>query len=282
VPWGLYRFHQSRLPHFITFTCYRRQSFLNTPTRLDAFLQVLERTRLRYQFFIYGFVVMPNHIHLLISEPGHGTIATVIQSLKIASAKRAKPQDSPFWQRRYYDRNVRDHEEFIQELKYVHRNPMKRGLVAQPEDWLWSSYRHYALDEQGIVAVESPWAAYKPQTPLSRRESTVPHLCEGWVTRSAIPNLGHSGYFRSQPLLFFLPLPLSSIYNQFVGRRIRVPNLAPSARSNCSLTSLSWHGDEYDLYEKYGKYDLHDKYDKIAAQNLQFLQLTATAGIRYI
>ena len=90
MPWGLYRFHQSRLPHFITFTCYRRQSFLDTPTVRDAFLGVLERTRLRDDFLVYGFVVMPNHVHLLISEPKQGTIATVIQSLKISLARYEK------------------------------------------------------------------------------------------------------------------------------------------------------------------------------------------------
>jgi putative transposase len=167
------------MPHFIAFTCYRRQSFLNTPVVRDAFLKVLERTRLRYDFLIYGFVVMPNHVHLMISEPERGTIATVIQSLKIASAQThicRKMADmghdalaTPFWQRRYYDRNVRDHEEFTHELRYIHRNPVKRGLVTKPEDWPWSSYRHYALDEQGTVAVESPWAAYKRNHPSADR-----------------------------------------------------------------------------------------------------------------
>ena len=90
VPWGLYRFHQSRLPHFITFTCYRRQSLLNPPEIRDAFSQILERTRARYNFLIYGFVVMPNHVHLLISEPQEGTIANVVQSLKIGSAKQIR------------------------------------------------------------------------------------------------------------------------------------------------------------------------------------------------
>ena len=87
MPWGLYRFHQSRLPHFITFTCYRRQSLLSTHHTREALLRILERTRLRYDFLIYGFVVMPNHVHLLISEPKYRTIATVIQSLKVASLK---------------------------------------------------------------------------------------------------------------------------------------------------------------------------------------------------
>ena len=90
MPWGLYRFHQSSLPHFITFTCYRRQSFLSTPIVRDAFLKVLERTRLRYDFLIYGFVVMPNHVHLLISEPKQDTIATVIQSLKVSMVRHEK------------------------------------------------------------------------------------------------------------------------------------------------------------------------------------------------
>jgi putative transposase len=190
LPWGLYRFHQSRLPHFITFTCYRRQSLLSTPDTRDALLRILERTRLRYDFMIYGSVVMPNHVHLLISEPKQGTIATVIQSLKVASARYQKThicqqkadmghrtearmgheaQATAFWQCRYYDRNVRDNNEFIAALKYIHRNPVKRGLVEKPEDWPWSSYRHCALDEQGIVAVESPWAAYKRNHPSADR-----------------------------------------------------------------------------------------------------------------
>jgi putative transposase len=131
---------------------------------------------------IYGFVVMPNHVHLLISEPRQGTIATVIQSLKIASARWEKThicqtkadmghevQPSPLWQRRYYDRNVRDNEEFIAALNYIHRNPVKRGLVEKPEDWPWSSYRHYALDESGIVTIESPWVAYKRKHPSADR-----------------------------------------------------------------------------------------------------------------
>jgi putative transposase len=65
----------------------------------------------------------------------------------------------PFWQARYYDRNVQDYEEFAVKLRYLHRNPVKRGLVAKPEDWKWSSYRHYALRETGVVEIESQWTA---------------------------------------------------------------------------------------------------------------------------
>ena len=110
---------------------------------------------------VYGFVVMPEHVHLLISEPERGTVANAIQSLKIACAKRGKralaTRDTQlrFWQKRYYDRNESEHKEFIEKLKYIHRNPVKRKLVENPEDWKWSSYRHYTSGENCGVQIES-------------------------------------------------------------------------------------------------------------------------------
>ena len=60
---------------------------------------------------------------------------------------------TPFWQKRYYDRNVRG-KEFIEKLKYIHRNPVKRNLVIRPEDWKWSSYGHYLSGEDCGVEIE--------------------------------------------------------------------------------------------------------------------------------
>jgi len=58
-----------------------------------------------------------------------------------------------FWQRRYYDFNVFRERKHIKKLRYMHRNPVKRGLVASPELWRWSSYRYYRLGERGPVKV---------------------------------------------------------------------------------------------------------------------------------
>ena len=65
--------------------------------------------------------------------------------------------NEPFWQKRYYDRNVRSVREFGIKLRYLHRNPVKRGLVCEPGDWEWSSFRHYAFREMGVVEIESEW-----------------------------------------------------------------------------------------------------------------------------
>lgn len=76
-------------------------------------------------------------------------------------------------QKRYYDRNVRDAAEFTVKLRYLHRNPVKRGLVKEPGDWKWSSFRHYALREIGIVEIESEWRARDRET---KTEGTPPRL----------------------------------------------------------------------------------------------------------
>ena len=121
-------------------------------------MKSLERTRVLYGMRVYGFVVMPEHVHLLVSEPERGTIANAMQSLKISSAKRrsqVRGPGDPGWQKRYHDCNIRDYDEFVEKLRYIHRNPVKRGLVGRPEAWPWSSFDHYASGKDCGVEIES-------------------------------------------------------------------------------------------------------------------------------
>jgi putative transposase len=167
MPRGLVRYQQSQQSHFVTFSCYRRLRLLDTPAMRDLIVATLEQTRRRFSFRVYGFVVMPEHVHLLVSEPERALLANAIQSLKIASAKRStrackyEEKSAPLWYKRYYDRNIRSHSDFVEKLRYIHRNPVKRGLVEKPEDWLWSSFRHYATGEDCGVEIESEWTARK-------------------------------------------------------------------------------------------------------------------------
>ena len=160
MPWGLKRFHQSRQLHFITFSCYHRRVKLGTPARREVFERALEQARRQDGFFVTGYVVMPEHVHLLVSEPEHALLSRAIQSLKQAVARRlALRASEPFWQARYYDFNVWSEHKRIEKLRYMHRNPVKRGLVQHPKDWAWSSFTHYATGIEGIVEIESEWTA---------------------------------------------------------------------------------------------------------------------------
>jgi REP element-mobilizing transposase RayT len=92
MPAGLRRYYGTGDLHFITCSCYQRQAWLATAQRRDLFLSVLERMRKRYQFVVVGYVVMPEHFHLLISEPQEVTPAMVMQAVKLGFARRVLAQ----------------------------------------------------------------------------------------------------------------------------------------------------------------------------------------------
>ena len=132
---------------------------------------MLEQVRRRYHFVVVGYVVMPEHVHLLLSEPDRGNPSVVMAALKQGFAQRllrnfrsgrnprperlcsAVLEQGHIWQRRFYDFVVFTERKRIEKLRYIHCNPVKRGLVLEPQQWAWSSFRHYALDEAGPVLV---------------------------------------------------------------------------------------------------------------------------------
>jgi putative transposase len=153
------RYHQTGEFHFLTFSCYRRRPYLSTVAAMELFENALERVRLRYLFVVSGYVVMPEHLHLLVNEPQRALLSKAVQALKLSVSMRGR--ERPFWQAHYYDFNVSTHEKFVEKLRYMHRNPVKRGLVAKPEDWKWSSYCHYLTGTPGTVEIESEWTAHQ-------------------------------------------------------------------------------------------------------------------------
>jgi putative transposase len=181
VPRNLKRYYGAGDLHFVTFSCYQRLALLAGGRRRDLFLRALEATRLKYGMLVVGYVVMPEHVHLLVSEPGRQNLSTAIKALKQSVSRRVlrrwrmaagqgnlfsdEVQRQRFWQARFYDFNVWSAKKRIEKLRYMHRNPVKRGLVTRPELWRWSSFRYYAYGEPGPVAVNAMlplhWTAKK-------------------------------------------------------------------------------------------------------------------------
>ncbi len=206
MPWGLTRFQHSGQSHFVTFCCYHRRRLLINDESRRIFESALERVRRGFRLQVYGYVVMPEHVHLLLSEPqrddaGLGTaplkpkdglngppvgfkettvgllgepkqrtLGDALKSLKQGVSRRLIGDAEHFWQKRYYDCNIRDYPQFVEKLRYIHRNPVKAGLCERPEDWKWSSFRHYATGREGRVEIESEWTARK-------RERAAGKLC---------------------------------------------------------------------------------------------------------
>lgn len=158
MPKGLVRFQQSGEFHFITFSCHGRCPYFDRSSPRECFEEELEQARKHYEFTVSGYFVMPEHVHILVSEPAQGDLAGALQVLKQKTARRLKSESmKAFWQARYYDFNVFTEEKRIEKLRYMHRNPVQRGPVQRPEDRPWSSFRHYATGLVGTVEIQSKW-----------------------------------------------------------------------------------------------------------------------------
>jgi putative transposase len=160
MPEGLQRRYGRSQLHFITCSCYERLPLLGTANSRDLFVKILGEVRDRYGFALTGYVVMPEHIHLLVGEPAKGTPSTVMQVLKQRVSRNSKLADpsnqesSHFWEQRFYDFNVWSQEKITEKLHYMHLNPMKRGPVSHPNEWPWSSFSFYSDGEGGLLRID--------------------------------------------------------------------------------------------------------------------------------
>ena len=145
---------------FVTFSCYRRHKLLTSPSVVDLFLEVLQAIRDQHALRIFGYVVMPEHVHPVLHPPESLKLGPVIGELKSKSASgiisrklvalpgdcrvfRNKRERWAFWQPRCYDHNCRTRETVLEKINYCHTNPVTRGLVSESGRWRWSSYNWY-------------------------------------------------------------------------------------------------------------------------------------------
>ena len=174
MPRNLKRYYGRGDLHFITFSCYRRRSLLGTAKARNVFLGALREVRAKYTCALVGFVIMPEHVHLLIGEPKAGNPSTVIHSLKLRVSKRLRRKGRnmssaqrsfvfsearecrprQFWQRRFYDFNVYSAGKRREKLEYMHRNPVTRRLVKDPKDWVWCSYSSYSGRGTPLIEID--------------------------------------------------------------------------------------------------------------------------------
>lgn len=163
--------------HAITFSCFRRQAFLNRDRSRTWLIEALDRARTKHQFRLWAYVIMPEHAHIILRPtPADYQISTILSSIKQSVARRAlvyvqrhasgfltRMEDRQpngqvhhrFWQRGGgYDRNILDPRTAQTQIAYIHHNPVRRDLVAKPEDWYWSSAAAHADLHVGPLSID--------------------------------------------------------------------------------------------------------------------------------
>ena len=169
--------------HFLTISCFRRLPFFRHNTVKQVFVDGMSHTRQRLGIRWVGYVIMPEHVHLLCfpsirSAEAVVPISTVLQHLKQYVGRHGKSAlrtvwarhrtlgmasldrwangegSKPFWKTRAYDFNITAEDTFHKKLDYIHKNPVTRGLVDRAEQWRWRSYRYYEIDDRSPIAMD--------------------------------------------------------------------------------------------------------------------------------
>lgn len=155
--------------HELTFSTYKKHPFFDNPLLADCFCEKLFEAAVRQDFKVWAFVVMPNHCHLLIHpNQAEYQISAILKSIKLPVSRacfelspeirescritrKSRPDEFQFWMPGGgYDRNLWTQEAVLSSIKYIHNNPVKRGLVQVEMEWKWSSAACYNTEV-------SPW-----------------------------------------------------------------------------------------------------------------------------
>lgn len=168
--------------HSLTFSCFRRQPFLSKDRTRTWLIDAIERARTLHAFDVWAYVIMPEHVHLVIYPTGDYSISRILTSIKQPVAKRAaifvktrspafegrmldrQPNGKTalrFWQRGGgYDRNLESPALIWETIDYIHANPVRRRLCDSPANWVWSSAAEYSGLRRGPLAIQPaslPW-----------------------------------------------------------------------------------------------------------------------------
>ena len=148
-------FEVQRFVHFVTFSCYRRRTLLGHDRICRIVFGNLDKQRTSFRANCHGFVLMPNHVHVLLQFVQAGQLSPFLQQGKqqssydankvikefLPSLNRSLPVNNPFWQPRYYDFPIESMAKYLEKVQYIHENPVRAGLDETAVDWRWSSAR---------------------------------------------------------------------------------------------------------------------------------------------
>ena len=161
--------------HFLTFSCLDRLPLLCSDWIRACFLTNLDSVRKSQNFAVWAYVIMPEHVHLLVyprcetcrmkailgaikrpvSEAAHQRLLAVGATRWLH--RLSSPDGFHFWQPGGgYDRNIREWASIEPLMIYIHENPVRRGLVDRVEDWRWSSARFWIQEESVDFVPDDP------------------------------------------------------------------------------------------------------------------------------
>ena len=185
----LFKSHDPNLFHYVTAVTYRRVPVFRSEKACSLFIEALAETRKRCPFKLVGYIIMPDHAHLIVN-PSDSDISNLMRRIKGLSARRIldwlrsenhavslaklaletsqkRKHAHAVWQKDFSSIDIWSVKFVQQKPHYVHANPVRAGLCEHPKDWQWSSYRAYYPHEPGTLPIEIDWQGYWKDEPAA-------------------------------------------------------------------------------------------------------------------
>jgi putative transposase len=171
------RWNESGHAHFLTFSCFQRRPFLSKDRSREWLVNAIEQARSKHRFHLWAYVIMPEHVHLLIwpTLPNY-SISSLLKTIKqsvsfkaldfvnkeapgfLAQMRDAQPDGAVthrFWQRGGgYDRNITEPKTIWSTMEYIHANPVRRELCRYAAEWPWSSFQEWERPGAGPLKID--------------------------------------------------------------------------------------------------------------------------------
>jgi putative transposase len=130
---------QSQRTYFVTFNTDGRRRYLQSDRNCQLFLETLKHYREQGHFLIHAFVIMPDHVHLILTPAIGTSLEKTIQLIKGGFSFRAKQIAGPTWQKSFNESQIQTSAQYHAQVDYIHLNPVRKGLVLHAHDYEWSS-----------------------------------------------------------------------------------------------------------------------------------------------
>lgn len=144
-------------PYLVTTTVKARQPLFVERAYCEIVAGCIQYLRTNLGHQVHAFVIMPDHIHLVVTPKAGNTVSQVMHTLKLYTARQIDAiigSKGGIWQPRFYERALRTARDLEQALTYVHNNPVKAGLTDSPEQYYWSSYRACLLGQPVPIGID--------------------------------------------------------------------------------------------------------------------------------
>ncbi len=166
--------------YYITNVIYNRLPIFTRPSFVVPIIDSLNFYRYKQSYKVLGYVIMPDHFHILIWPYGDVPVSDMMRDLKRftsgriarqaeveekkewleafrAAGEKTERADYKVWQDGYWDKNIFSEKMLRQKLNYIHNNPIRAGLVESPDKYPYSSFRNYELDDEALIEIDKDW-----------------------------------------------------------------------------------------------------------------------------